>query len=68
MLAPTPARTLTFADLKQNLQDIQDNVLVPILMRYGRHVFLNFNNGAEGRTWLCNMFRHVKRPANSICK
>jgi len=63
MLAPTPPRTLTSADLKQNLHDIQDNVVAPILMRYGRHIFLKFTDGAKGRTWLRNMFNNVNaRP------
>src|ERR1700745_1284144 len=59
MLAPSPARTLTAADLKDNLHDIQDNVVAPILMRYGRHIFVKFNDGAKGRAWLRNMFRRV---------
>ena len=63
MLALTPARTLTSADLKDNLHDIQDNVVAPILMRYGRHIFLKFNDGAKARAWLRNMFRRVNaRP------
>lgn len=40
-------RSLTAADLKNNLHDIQDNVVAPILMRYGRHIFLKFNDGAK---------------------
>jgi hypothetical protein len=59
MLALTPARTLTSADLKDNLPDIQDNIVAPILMRYGRHIFVKFNNGENGRTWLRNMFNRV---------
>ncbi len=35
-------QALTAADLKGNLHDIQDNVVAPILMRYGRHIFVNF--------------------------
>ena len=31
-------RSLTAADLKDNLRDIQDNVVAPIMMRYGRHI------------------------------
>ena len=63
MLALTPARTLTSADLKDNLHDIQDNVVAPILMRYGRHIFLKFNDGAKARAWLRNMFKRVNaRP------
>ena len=59
MLAQTPARTLTSADLKDNLHDIQDNVAAPILMRYGRHIFVKFNDGEKARTWLRNMFKRV---------
>jgi Dyp-type peroxidase family len=63
MLAPTPAPTLTSADLKHNLHDIQDNVVAPILMRYGRHTFVKFNDGAKARTWLRNMFKRINaRP------
>ena len=59
MLALTPARTLTSADLKDNLHDIQDNVVAPILMRYGRHIFVKFDAGEKARTWLRNMFKRV---------
>jgi Dyp-type peroxidase family len=59
MLALTPSRTLTAADLKANLHDIQDNVVTPILMRYGRHIFVKFNDGARARAWLRNMFKRV---------
>jgi Dyp-type peroxidase family len=59
MLAPTPARTLTSADPKDNLHDIQDNVVAPILMRYGRHLFVKFNDGTKARAWLRNMLKHV---------
>jgi Dyp-type peroxidase family len=63
MLAPTSARNLTSADLKDNLHDIQDNVVAPILLRYGRHIFLKFNDGDKGRAWLSNMFNRVNaRP------
>ena len=51
--------SLTAADLKDNLHDIQDNVVAPILMRYGRHIFFKFTDGARARTWLRNMLRHV---------
>ncbi|THK35775.1 Dyp-type peroxidase [Ensifer sp. MPMI2T] len=50
---------LTSADLKANLHDIQDNIVTPILMRYGRHIFLKFNDEAKSRAWLRNMFQHV---------
>lgn len=52
-------RGLTSADLKANLHDIQDNIVAPILMRYGRHIFLTFNGGAKARAWLRNMFQRV---------
>ena len=48
----TSSRSLTAADLKDNLHDIQDNVVAPILMRYGRHIFVKFNDGAKARAWL----------------
>ena len=54
-----PARTLTSGDLKDNLHDIQDNVVAPILMRYGRHIFVKFTDGAKARAWLRNMFNRV---------
>src|ERR1700741_170597 len=64
MLTRTPAQSLTSADLKENLRDIQDNVVTPILMRYGRHIFLKFTDGAKARKWLRNMFNRVnaRRP------
>ena len=51
--------SLRSADLKNNLHDIQDNVVAPILMRYGRHIFFKFLDGAKARTWLSNMFKRV---------
>jgi Dyp-type peroxidase family len=55
-------RCLTASDLKDNIPDIQDNVVAPILMRYGRHLFLKFN-GDKGRNWLRNMLKRVNaRP------
>jgi hypothetical protein len=33
------AESLAAADLNENIRDIQDNVVAPILMRYGRHIF-----------------------------
>ena len=59
MLTLAPAGTLTSADLKDNLHDIQDNVVTPILMRYGRHIFFKFKDGEKARTWLRNMFKLV---------
>ncbi|HXK01125.1 MAG TPA: Dyp-type peroxidase [Verrucomicrobiae bacterium] len=55
----TSPQSLTSADLKANVHDIQDNVVTPILMRYGRHIFLKFVDGAKGRAWLRNMFNRV---------
>jgi Dyp-type peroxidase family len=55
----TSVQSLTSADLKENLHDIQDNVVTPILMRYGRHIFLKFTDGANARKWLRNMFNRV---------
>jgi len=56
-LTSTPS--LTSAELKANVHDIQDNVVTPILMRYGRHIFFKFVDGAKGRAWLRNMFNRV---------
>jgi Dyp-type peroxidase family len=59
----TSAQRLTSADLKNNLHDIQDNVVAWVLMRYGRHIFVKFNDGAKARAWLRNMFKRVNtRP------
>jgi Dyp-type peroxidase family len=52
-------RPLTSADLKNNLHDIQDNVVTPILMRYGRHIFLKFVDGDKARAWLREMVKRV---------
>ncbi|EPE96392.1 Dyp-type peroxidase [Rhizobium grahamii] len=52
-------KSLTSADLKDNLHDIQDNIVTPILMRFGRHIFIKFNDGAKSRAWLRNMFQRV---------
>src|ERR1700751_2954655 len=63
MNAQNSPRCLTAADLRENLRDIQDNVVMPILMRYGRHLFLKFNDGAKGRAFLRNMLKRVNaRP------
>jgi Dyp-type peroxidase family len=59
MQALTAAQSLTSADLKDNLHDIQDNVVAPILMRYGRHIFFKFTDGEKARAWLRNMFDRV---------
>ena len=48
-------RGLTAAELKDQLHDIQDNVVAPILMRYGRHVFVKFTDGEKARAWLRNL-------------
>lgn len=55
----TSSRSLTAADLKDNLHDIQDNVVAPILLRYGRHIFVKFNDGAKARAWLRDLFKRV---------
>src|ERR1700741_126658 len=52
-------QSLTAADLKDNVRDIQDNVVAPILMRYGRHIFFKFLEGTNARKWLSNMFNRV---------
>lgn len=52
-------QSLTAADLRKNLSDIQDNVVTPILMRYGRHIFLKFIDGEKARTWLREMVKRV---------
>jgi Dyp-type peroxidase family len=59
MTTPTSAQTLSSAGLKENLHDIQDNVVEPILMRYGRHIFLEFLDGDKARTWLRDMIKRV---------
>ena len=51
--------SLTAADLRDNVHDIQDNVVAPILMRYGRHIFFKFTDGQKARAWLRNMFDRV---------
>ena len=56
--------SLTSADLKENLHDIQDNVVAPMLMRYGRHIFFKFIDGAKARAWLRNMFNRVNAPSS----
>ncbi|RUW37475.1 MULTISPECIES: peroxidase [unclassified Mesorhizobium] len=52
-------RALTAADLRANLSDIQDNVVAPILMRYGRHIFLKFHDSAKAREWMRVMIARV---------
>jgi Dyp-type peroxidase family len=59
MVTIAQRRTLTSADLKNNLHDIQDNIVTPIFMRYGRYVFFKFDDGAKGRAWLRSMFKRV---------
>ena len=59
MAAVVSAGSLTAADLKDNVHDIQDNVVTPILLRYGRHIFFKFNDGARARAWLRSMFKRV---------
>ena len=55
----TLPRGLTAADLKDNLHDVQDNVLEPILMRYGRNVFVKFQDGTRARAWLADLRKRV---------
>jgi Dyp-type peroxidase family len=53
------AENLAAADLNENIRDIQDNVVAPILMRYGRHIFFKFTDGQKARACLRNMFNRV---------
>jgi Dyp-type peroxidase family len=63
MLDRTSAQVLKSADLKDNLHDIQHNIVAPILLRYGRHIFFRFNDGAKARAWLRRMSKRVNaRP------
>jgi Dyp-type peroxidase family len=55
----TSRQSLTAADLRKNLHDIQDNVVAPILMRYGRHIFFKFIDGPKARGWLRRMLDRV---------
>ena len=55
----TAAHVLTAAELKENLHDIQDNVVAPILMRFGRHIFLKFTDRDKARTFLRNNYYRV---------
>jgi Dyp-type peroxidase family len=59
MQTAVSVQSLTSADLKAHLHDIQDNVVAPILMRYGRHIFLKFIDGAKARQWLREMVKRV---------
>jgi Dyp-type peroxidase family len=59
MSAPTSSGSLTGADLKDNLHDIQDNIVEPILMRYGRHIFVKFHDDANARAWLRDLRKRV---------
>ena len=53
-------KSLTSAELQNNLHDIQDNVVTPIFMRYGRHLFIKFNDGAKGRALLRTLYARSK--------
>lgn len=53
------AENLAAADLNENIRDIQDNVVAPILMRYGRHIFFKFTDGQKACACLRNMFERV---------
>ena len=55
----TRAESLTAADLKDSIHDIQDNVVAPILMRYGRHIFPKLIDSAKARAWLGNVMKRV---------
>ncbi len=57
--AHATARSLTAADLEENVDDIQDNAVTPILLRYGRHIFFEFTDAARARAWLRSMFKRV---------
>jgi Dyp-type peroxidase family len=59
----TSQQSLTAADLRKNLSDIQDNVVTPILMRYGRHIFVKFTDAEKARTWLREMGKRVNAQA-----
>ena len=50
---------LTGADLKDNLHDVQDNVVEPILTRYGRHIFVKFHDAEKARAWLRAVYKRV---------
>src|SRR5690349_19675028 len=52
---------LTAADLKDNLHDIQDNIVAPILLRYGRHIFLTFTDGDRARAFLRDVYKRVNK-------
>jgi Dyp-type peroxidase family len=62
MATQPTARSLTAADLKGNLHDIQDNIVAPIRMRYGLHLFVKFTDGPKARDWLRNMRKRVNAP------
>lgn len=55
----TTVKSLTSAELQNNLHDIQDNVVTPIFMRYGRHLFIKFNAGEKGRALLRNLYARI---------
>src|SRR5690349_19714997 len=62
-MTTTAEHVLTAAELKENLHDIQDNVAAPILMRFGRHIFLKFTDGDKARTFLRNNYHRVNARA-----
>jgi Dyp-type peroxidase family len=59
MLDRPVSRSLTAVDLHDNLQDIQDNIVTPILKKYGRHIFVMFTDSANARAWLGDLFERV---------
>jgi Dyp-type peroxidase family len=55
----TAPGSLTSTDLQGHVSDIQDNIVAPILLRYGRHIFFHFTDGAKARAWLRSLLAHV---------
>ena len=47
------------AELKANLGQIQDNMIKPIKMRHGRHIFLRFTDRDKALSWLKAMIETV---------
>ena len=48
----TALRTPTAADLKEDLHDIEDDVVTPIVMHHGRQAFLKAHRWRQGAIWL----------------
>ena len=49
-------------DLHEHKDNIQDNIITPIRMRYGRSLFVDFADGSRARAWL---ERAVERVATA---